>query len=58
MKRDTLETQGSIAQDWFAQLDVLTLSPKPPSSAMHTDLDVGSLHRPKPENRLEIRGDG
>ncbi|QBD83164.1 7-carboxy-7-deazaguanine synthase QueE [Ktedonosporobacter rubrisoli] len=27
-----LETQGSIAQPWFADLEVLTLSPKPPSS--------------------------
>lgn len=32
-----LETQGSIAQDWFKDLDVLTLSPKPPSSGMETD---------------------
>ncbi|MGQ0526448.1 MAG: 7-carboxy-7-deazaguanine synthase QueE [Alphaproteobacteria bacterium] len=32
-----LETQGSIAQDWFGNLDVLTLSPKPPSSGMKTD---------------------
>lgn len=32
-----LETQGSIAQDWFADLDILTLSPKPPSSGMNTD---------------------
>lgn len=32
-----LETQGSISQDWFADLDVLTLSPKPPSSKMDTD---------------------
>jgi len=32
-----LETQGSIAQDWFAALDWLVLSPKPPSSAMQTD---------------------
>ncbi|MCC6598625.1 MAG: 7-carboxy-7-deazaguanine synthase QueE [Alphaproteobacteria bacterium] len=32
-----LETQGSIAQSWFAKLDVLTLSPKPPSSQMVTD---------------------
>lgn len=32
-----LETQGSIAQDWFADLDILTLSPKPPSSGMDTD---------------------
>ncbi|WP_253958351.1 7-carboxy-7-deazaguanine synthase QueE [Rhizobium sp. WYJ-E13] len=29
-----LETQGSIAQDWFAELDHLILSPKPPSSGM------------------------
>ncbi len=32
-----LETQGSIAKDWFANLDVLTLSPKPPSSGHDTD---------------------
>ena len=35
-----LETQGSVAQDWFADLDILTLSPKPPSSAMTTDWDA------------------
>lgn len=38
--RFALETQGSIAQDWFAELDVLTLSPKPPSSGMETDWDA------------------
>ena len=32
-----LETQGSVAQDWFADLDLLVLSPKPPSSEMQTD---------------------
>ena len=32
-----LETQGSIARDWFADLSVLTLSPKPPSSDMVCD---------------------
>ncbi len=32
--RFAVETQGSKAQDWFAQLDYLTLSPKPPSSGM------------------------
>ena len=32
--RFALETQGSKAQDWFALLDHLTLSPKPPSSGM------------------------
>lgn len=35
--RFALETQGSIAQEWFADLDILTLSPKPPSSGMNTD---------------------
>ena len=35
-----LETQGSVAQDWFADLDVLTLSPKPPSSGMDTNWEI------------------
>jgi 7-carboxy-7-deazaguanine synthase len=33
------ETQGSIAQPWFARLDYLTLSPKPPSSKQVTRWD-------------------
>jgi 7-carboxy-7-deazaguanine synthase len=32
-----LETQGSVAKPWFAKLDHLVLSPKPPSSQMQTD---------------------
>src|SRR4051794_1609673 len=32
-----LETQGSIAQSWFADLDWLVLSPKPPSSKYVTN---------------------
>lgn len=32
-----LETQGSKWQDWFYEIDELTLSPKPPSSRMNTD---------------------
>ncbi|KLK93076.1 7-carboxy-7-deazaguanine synthase [Microvirga vignae] len=32
-----LETQGSVPQPWFAALDWLMLSPKPPSSGMDTD---------------------
>lgn len=35
-----LETQGSIAQPWFAELDWLILSPKPPSAGMATDWDA------------------
>lgn len=33
-----LETQGSIWQDWMLQVDDLTISPKPPSSGMKTDI--------------------
>ncbi|QED48070.1 7-carboxy-7-deazaguanine synthase QueE [Cytobacillus dafuensis] len=32
-----LETQGSKWQDWFLEIDELTISPKPPSSGMVTD---------------------
>ncbi|MBB4238867.1 7-carboxy-7-deazaguanine synthase QueE [Rhizobium esperanzae] len=35
--RFALETQGSVARNWFRDLDMLVLSPKPPSSGMHTD---------------------
>ena len=35
--RFALETQGSVARDWFADLDMLVLSPKPPSSGMAVD---------------------
>jgi len=32
-----METQGSVSEPWFASLDYLTLSPKPPSSKMKFD---------------------
>jgi 7-carboxy-7-deazaguanine synthase len=35
-----LETQGSKWQDWFLDIDELTISPKPPSSKMNTDFSV------------------
>jgi 7-carboxy-7-deazaguanine synthase len=35
-----LETQGSRFQDWFFNVDDLTLSPKPPSSKMKTDWEI------------------
>jgi len=38
--RVALETQGSRWQDWFLQIDDLTISPKPPSSRMDTDFSV------------------
>ncbi|WNQ12320.1 7-carboxy-7-deazaguanine synthase QueE [Paenibacillus aurantius] len=57
-----LETQGSRWQDWFAAIDDLTLSPKPPSSGMETDwrvLDaiVGKL-REVPLSEERHRKDG
>lgn len=35
-----VETQGSKWQAWFQSVDVLTISPKPPSSGMNTDWRV------------------
>lgn len=35
-----LETQGSRWQDWFVLVDDLTISPKPPSSGMKTDISI------------------
>jgi 7-carboxy-7-deazaguanine synthase len=32
-----VETQGSVWRDWLARVDVLVVSPKPPSSGMATD---------------------
>ncbi len=34
-----LETQGSYWQDWLTMVDEVTISPKPPSSKMKTDLN-------------------
>lgn len=38
-----LETQGSKWQDWFYDIDELTISPKPPSSNMVTDFTILDL---------------
>ena len=35
--RFACETQGSVARDWFGDLDTLVLSPKPPSSGETVD---------------------
>lgn len=56
--RFALETQGSVARDWFADLDVLVLSPKPLSSGMETDWDAFDtclrLAGSKPQTVLKI----
>lgn len=38
--RFACETQGSVARPWFADLDMLVLSPKPPSSDQVVDWDA------------------
>ncbi|WP_064092360.1 7-carboxy-7-deazaguanine synthase QueE [Rossellomorea aquimaris] len=38
--QSALETQGSRWQDWFYDIDDLTISPKPPSSQMETNFEV------------------
>lgn len=38
--RFACETQGSVARSWFADLDTLVLSPKPPSSGEQVDWDA------------------
>ncbi|MBV7509381.1 7-carboxy-7-deazaguanine synthase QueE [Bacillus sp. sid0103] len=35
-----IETQGSRWQDWFVNIDELTISPKPPSSKMVTNFEI------------------
>lgn len=38
--RTAVETQGSVWQDWALAVDEVTVSPKPPSSRMETDLPL------------------
>lgn len=35
-----METQGSVAREWFGELDTLILSPKPPSSGEVVDWEI------------------
>jgi len=35
-RRVAVETQGSVWRDWLGDVDLLTISPKPPSSGMAT----------------------
>ncbi|MBN9655667.1 7-carboxy-7-deazaguanine synthase QueE [Halobacillus sp. GSS1] len=50
-----LETQGSRWQEWFPQIDDLTISPKPPSSKMKTNWNVldDILYRLETAGRLQ-----
>jgi 7-carboxy-7-deazaguanine synthase len=56
--RFALETQASLAKEWFGELDVLVLSPKPPSSGMTTDWnafdDCLRMAGDRPQTALKI----
>ena len=49
-----METQGSIFQPWFNQLDHLILSPKPPSSDMKLDIAQFLLNTEQLSSELDI----
>ena len=55
--RFALETQGSVSRDWFSALDVLVLSPKPPSSGMEFDAEalLACLASAGPEPRIVLK---
>ena len=42
-RKIAVETQGTVYRDWLADCDVVTVSPKPPSSGMETNF--GQLDR-------------
>jgi 7-carboxy-7-deazaguanine synthase len=55
-----LETQGSKWQDWFLNIDELTISPKPPSSEMVTDFDaldliINNLNRDDSSHNVSLK---
>ncbi|PZX42009.1 7-carboxy-7-deazaguanine synthase [Roseinatronobacter thiooxidans] len=56
--RFACETQGSVARQWFAELDTLVLSPKPPSSGEVVDWAAFesclTMAQARPETVLKI----
>ena len=52
-----LETQGSISQPWFADLDWLILSPKPPSAGVTVDREAfeGCLNAASGQPRCALK---
>lgn len=54
-----VETQGSRWHPWLGGVDVLTVSPKPPSSGMtqHYGAELGALGMPVLENFMQEYGD-
>lgn len=55
-----LETQGSKWQDWFMDINELTISPKPPSSGMETDFEtldmiIEKLKQAEPSHHTSLK---
>lgn len=49
-----IETQGSVYRPWIAQCDVVTVSPKPPSSGMATDHTRLARFTALPRSNLKV----
>lgn len=52
--RVTVETQGSLFKPWLRECDLVTVSPKPPSSGMDQNLDDLSRFTSLPGANLKI----
>lgn len=53
-RKVAIETQGSIYRPWLAQCDVVTVSPKPPSSGMATDHARLARFTALPQSNLKV----
>lgn len=52
--RIAVETQGTLYRDWLEACDLVTISPKPPSSGMKPDLDALDRFISLPEANLKV----
>lgn len=53
-RRVAIETQGTVYRPWLAQCDVVTVSPKPPSSGMPTDHARLARFTALPQSNLKV----
>jgi len=53
-RKVAIETQGSVYRPWLAQCDVVTVSPKPPSSGMVTDHTRLARFTALPQSNLKV----
>jgi 7-carboxy-7-deazaguanine synthase len=53
-RKVAIETQGTVFRPWLAQCDVVTVSPKPPSSGMVTDHARLARFTALPQSNLKV----